>query len=68
MCTGNYIEQQGCVDGVIDDFLSWYRHLFVSLLFHDMTSLHPLSFWRNDFSTYSTYFFDFRQSPNTNGM
>ena len=26
------VEKQRCRDGVINDFLSWYRHLLVSLL------------------------------------
>ena len=34
-------------DWVIDDFLSWYTHVLVSLLFHEVTFLHPPSF---DFS------------------
>ena len=33
--------------GVINDFLSWYTHVLVSLLFHEGTFLHPPSF---DFS------------------
>ena len=33
--------EQRCRDGVINNFLSRYRHLLVPLLFHDMTSLHP---------------------------
>ena len=32
-------------------FVSWLRHLLVSFLFHALTSLHPPSFHRNDFST-----------------
>ena len=43
--------QQRCKDGVVKDFLSWCMHLLVPFLFHDVTSLHPLSFHRNDFST-----------------
>ena len=42
-----------CRDGVINDFLSWCRHLLVPFLFHEVTSLHPPSFQRNDFSTCS---------------
>ena len=61
------IETQRCRDRVINDFLSWSRHLLVLLLFHEVTSLHPPSFQRNDFSTCSTYFFG-GQSPNKNGM
>ena len=38
----------------MNDFLSW--HLLVPFLFHDLTSLHPPSFHRNDFSTCSTHF------------
>ena len=49
MCTNRYfIEKQRCRDGVINDFLSQYRHLLVPLLYHDVTSLHPPSFQRND--------------------
>ena len=43
--------KQRCRDRVINDFLSWSRHLLVPLLFHEVTSLHPPSFQRNDFST-----------------
>ena len=35
----------------MNEFVSWYRHLLVSFLFHALTSLHPPSFHRNDFST-----------------
>ena len=35
----------------MNDFLSWCMHLLVPSLFHDVTSLHPPSFHRNDFST-----------------
>ena len=35
----------------MNEFVSWCRHLLVSFLFHAMTSLHPPSFHRNDFST-----------------
>ena len=52
--TNNYIiirNKQRCRDGVINDFLSRYRHVLVPLLFHEVTSLHPPSFQRNDFST-----------------
>ena len=51
MCTGSFIKTQRCRDGVINDFLSRYRHLLVPLLFHEVASLHPPSFQRNDFST-----------------
>ena len=57
------IEKQRCRDRVINDFLSWSRHLLVSLLFHEVTSLPPPSFQRNDFSTCSTYFFLFGVGP-----
>ena len=40
----------------MNDFLSWYRHLLISFLFHDLTSLYPLSFHGNDCSTCSTHF------------
>ena len=44
MCAGNFIQKQRCRDRAINDFLSWSRHLLVPLLFHDVTSLHPLHF------------------------
>ena len=44
-------------------FLSWCRPLLVSFLFHAVTSLHPPSFHRNDFSTCSTHFFILGQAP-----
>ena len=43
-------------DGVMSDFVSWCRHLLVPFLFHEVTSLHPPSFHKNDFSTCSTHF------------
>ena len=43
--------EQRCRDGVMSEFVSWCRHLLVSFLFHALTSLHPPSFHRNDFST-----------------
>ena len=43
--------KQRCKDRVINDFLSRSRHPLVPLLFHEVTSLHPPSFQRNDFST-----------------
>ena len=49
----NTVEKQRCRDRVINDFLSWSRHLLVPLLFHEVTSLHPPSYQRNDFSTCS---------------
>ena len=57
------IEKQRCRDRVINDFLSRSRHLLVPLLFHKVTSLHPPSFQRNDFSTCSTYFFIWGKAP-----
>ena len=48
----------------MNEFVSWCRHLLVSFLFHALTSLHPPSFDRNDFSTCSTHFsFILVQSP-----
>ena len=35
----------------MNEFLFWCRHPLVPLLFHEVTSLHPHSFQRNDFST-----------------
>ena len=43
-------------DGVMNDFVPWCRYLLVSFLFHAVTSLHPPSFHRNNFSTCSTNF------------
>ena len=40
-----------CRDEIINDFLSRSRHFLVPILFHDVTSLHPPSFQKNDFST-----------------
>ena len=57
------IEKQRCRDGVINDFLSWSRHLLVPLLFHEVASLHPSSFQRNDFSTCFTYFLICDKAP-----
>ena len=37
----------------MNEFVAWCRHLLVSFLFHALTSLHPPSFHRNDFSTCS---------------
>ena len=37
----------------MNEFVSWCRHLLVSFL---LTSLHPPSFHRNDFSTCYTHF------------
>ena len=37
----------------MNEFVSWCWHLLVSFLFHTLTSLHPPSFHRNDFSTCS---------------
>ena len=28
----------------MSDFVSWYRHILVSFLFHEVTSLYPLHF------------------------
>ena len=48
----------------MNEFVSWCRHLLVSFIFHALTSLHPPSFHRNDFSTCSTHFsFILVQSP-----
>ena len=48
----------------MNEFVSWCKHLLVSFLFHALTSLHPPSFHRNDFSTCSTHFsFILVQSP-----
>ena len=49
--TNKQISEQRCRDGVMNEFVSWCRHLLVSFLFHALTSLHPPSFHRNDIST-----------------
>ena len=51
-----------CRDGVMNEFLFWCRHPLVPFLFHGVTSLHPPSFQRNDFSTCSTHYF-FKKNP-----
>ena len=43
--------KQRCRDRVINDFLFRSRFLLVPFLFREVTSLHPPSFQRNDFST-----------------
>ena len=49
--TNKQNSEQRCRDGVMNEFVSWCRHLLVSFIFHALTSLHPPSFHRNDFST-----------------
>ena len=49
--TNKLNSEQRCRDGVMNEFVSWCRHLLVSFLFRALTSLHPPSFHRNDFST-----------------
>ena len=49
--TNKQNSEQRCRDGVMNEFVSWCRHLLVSFLFHAVISLHPPSFHRNDFST-----------------
>ena len=51
----NFKAKQRCRDGVMNEFVSWCRHLLVPFLFHALTSLHPPSFHRNDFSTCTSY-------------
>ena len=41
--TGSTVKQR-CRDGVMNDFLSWCRHLLFPFLFYDVASLHPPSF------------------------
>ena len=55
---------QRCRDGVMNEFVSWCRHLLVPFLFHAMTSLHPPSFHRNYFSTCEINVYSV-PSPNT---
>ena len=43
------------MDGVMNEFLFRCRHPLVPLPFHEVTSLHPPSFQRNNFSTCLTY-------------
>ena len=42
--TNKQNSEQRCRDGVMNEFVSWCRHLLVSFLFHALTSLHPLHF------------------------
>ena len=50
-------------------FLFWCRPLLVAFPFHDLTSLLPPSFQKNDFSTCSTHYFYFGAKPSkTNGF
>ena len=39
----------------MNEFLFWCKHPLVPFLFHEVTSLHPPSFQRNDFSTCNNY-------------
>ena len=59
------IEKQRCRDRVINDFLSRSRHLLVPLLFHEVTSLHPLHFREMIFPLVPHIFY-LGQSPNKN--
>ena len=54
--TNKQNSEQRCRDGVMNEFVSWCRHLLVSFLFRALTSLQPPSFHRNDFSTCYTTF------------
>ena len=56
-------KKQRCRDGVMSDFMSCCRHLLVPSFFHEVTSLHPPSFHRNDFIP---HIFLLGQSPNKN--
>ena len=56
--TNEILKQNKDVDVVMNEFVSWCRHLLVPFLFHAPTSLHPPSFHRNGFFTCS----------NTNGF
>ena len=42
--------KQRCRDEVMNEFLFWCRHPLLPLIFHEVTSLHPPLFQRNDFS------------------
>ena len=53
--TNKQNSEQRCRDGVMNEFVSWCRHLLVSFFFHSLTSLHHPSFHRNDFSTCNNY-------------
>ena len=63
MCTGSFIKKQRCRDGVINDFLSRYRHVLVPLLFHEVTSLHPLHFREMIFPFVPLTFFIWGKGP-----
>ena len=54
------LKKQRCRNGVINDFVSWWRHLLVSFLFHDLTSYYiPLHFIQ-------IHLFIFQFGPNKN--
>ena len=50
----------------MNDFLSWCMHLLVLFIIHTVTSLHPPSFYRNDFSTVPLFILDFGPKPQQN--
>ena len=47
----------------LDGFLSLGGHLLAPFLFHEVTSLHPPSFQKNDFSTCFTYLSAWGKAP-----
>ena len=53
-------KKQRCRDGVMSGYVSWCRHLLVPFF---LTSLHPPSFHRNDFSTCSAHFSFWGEAP-----
>ena len=57
------IEKQRCRDRVINDFLSLSRNLLVPLLFHELTSLHPLHFREMIFPLVPHIFLLFEAKP-----
>ena len=52
----SFIKIHRCRDEVINDSLSVSKYLLVPFHYHVVTSLHPPSSQRIDFSTYYTYF------------
>ena len=63
MCTGSLLKKQRCTDGVINDFLSRYRHVLVPLLFHEWHPYIPLHFREMIFPLVPLTFFIWGKSP-----
>ena len=68
MCSGYFIKNKDVGVGVINDFLSRYRHHLVPLLFHEVTSLHLFYLREIIVSLVPLILFHLGQSPNKNEM